>query len=85
MGRQAGDQGTWTHEPDPWERPYHHAYGAARRRTLPGLCRLQATEARYNVSITQEVQAWHVPGFDGALGFVDGLTNFLTYRSRSPP
>ena len=43
------------------------------------------TESRYDVSITQEVQAWDAPGFDGPLEFVSGLTNFLPYRTRSPP
>ena len=33
-------------------------------------------ESRYDVSITQEVQAWDVPALDGVLRFVSEFTNF---------
>ena len=33
-------------------------------------------ESRYDVSITQEVQAWDAPGLDGTLRFVSEFTNF---------
>ena len=35
------------------------------------------TESRYDVSITQEVQAWDVPGLDRALRFISEFTNFF--------
>ena len=34
------------------------------------------TESRYDVSITQEVQAWDVPGLGSTLRFVSEFTNF---------